>query len=1351
MWEAFKNVPLPKEFYTDSKENNLTKPWETPDTVKEETKEKIKPIEAETKISNSFKTAVEICENYKKLSTKELIKEYKKNPNNVIIQELLADKIEYIKINSNNSFSFTKLKNENDSKLFSNLSNEEKTNVAEIYSLKAVKENETIESAVKRIQEKKEKNQKTTNNERLFLILNSRKFNLKEVLDGQNLVKATLEWDLSGIANNPETQEKLRKLGISNEKVKQTISQISKIDWKKNPWAKFDEISGKMLSNPVLMIVWLIWMFKLIFWDSNSKMAKYAWIPMLMALFGATGGWKLLEWFAKDMGFEWFWWDDETQTSSTTSSETKLNTQEQANFNKIKENSPHSEMNQDTYSAVLSLKNDTSPNNWFKNNEQLINWTFEYIAKNTEFLSKNIDWALDNKWKLKAEYFTAAWFVEWKDFILVAWLKLTRIDFERFVKKLIQRRDISSASEKTFWDLFKENKESETSFDFSIDWVSKWWEQTNWVELWVTSITVFKTLTSKTWFGAIFWWALSVANITDLSDLIKNENFQKFSKSLEKFGENISAWEFIKAFSESFWIEETKITEKINTVIDLPFYAYWKFKEWFNQASWTELVLTALPWFMVFKSSKIAWKLFWAAVTTMQITDVTSLIQNENIKKLSKNFEKAWKDIDEWEIVKAFKDIFNFTDEKIEEIKNSDIKIEKVDSKEETSISSPETTSISKEIKDTESSIKTIESEIQKLKSELENKESDYKTATPSKKSELKNEISELKTQISGLNETLNWLKITLANQKEEEETLKDEKQKEEINKNAEKYIQDYDKIDLYFTKTIPEFNLDKITSNEWNLATANEIKKFITELDNLEKNVEAWDNEKIKNLKQKINLLQKHIRNYKENLKKEINSYYETNNQYIEKVDSIDFSASDFEVKNKDLIDYFNADKSLEKNISYIKNIFWTKFYNETNFNAVKEKYKEIIETKLKKAWINLEEKEGLLIIANALKLNISINENSFYQNLDKAKENEQKIKAEKKYISEFNEYLSNTDIINSKEPNILLEKYNKYLSITSSIDLESDTEISKTISSIDEKITKMKSYLISNKSNILKKLETSKDINDYNKVKKLYKEFVWLDIEQDLLKIPYYKESQRPKELGLVEQAKSIKEIQAIINTRPNLKNKIIEIVKQRNIEDIVEIKNIFNKDEEFSKSSEKTKSILYKMKISEFLSLAKSEKWYETLYKQVNDLLKLGTKIAQTKTPKTTTPTKPQETKEMFLDGQKIEIKNNNTDKPIIKYKWKEYVIRWFYDNGFFENFDSFFDIIGVDTFKKTEIKIINDKLVVKINNNWKIWKLKIEPYIFETMIAEKKPYWEEWIWKDEDSFYFTINENKDNINL
>jgi len=1043
--------------------------------------------------------------------------------------------------------------------------------------------------------------------------------------------------------NNSEFTTKKEQTKLEKSKEWQSIYALMKSDKPVN-----EKIETLMKNPTLLMVWWLLFLFGVIWWDTkytDSFFKRIGWIMWGTLLWPKL--WKELWWseIIDDMV-----WDDETQTSSTTSSETKLNTQEQANFNKIKENSPHSEMNQDTYSAVLSLKNDTSPNNWFKNNEQLINWTFEYIAKNTEFLSKNIDWALDNKWELKAEYFTAAWFVEWKDFILVAWLKLTRIDFERFVKKLIQRRDISSASEKTFWDLFKENKESETSFDFSIDWVSKWWEQTNWIELWVTSITVFKTLTSKTWFGAIFWWALSVANITDLSDLIKNENFQKFSKSLEKFGENISAWEFIKAFSESFWIEETKITEKINTVIDLPFYAYWKFKEWFNQASWTELVLTALPWFMVFKSSKIAWKLFWAAVTTMQITDVTSLIQNENIKKLSKNFEKAWKDIDEWEIVKAFKDIFNFTDEKIEEIKNSDIKIEKVNSKEEeTSISSPETTSISKEIKDTESSIKTIESEIQKLKSELENKELDYKTATPSKKSELKNEISELKTQISRLNETLNWLKITLENQKKEEETLKNEKQKEEINKNAEKYIKDYDKIDLYFTKTIPEFNLDKITSNEWNLATANEIKKFITELDYLEKTIEAWDNKKIQKLKQNINELQNNIRNYKENLKKEINSYYETNNQYIEKVDSINFSASDFEIKNKDLIDYFNADKSLEKNISYIKNIFWTKFYNETNFNTVKEKYKEIIETKLKKAWINLKKKEGLLIIANALKLNISINENSFYQNLDKAKENEQKIKAEKKYISEFNEYLSNTDIINSKEPNILLEKYNKYLSITSSIDLESDTEISKTISSIDEKITKMKSYLISNKSNILKKLETSKDINDYNKVKKLYKEFVWLDIEQDLLKIPYYKESQRPKELGLVEQAKSIKEIQAIINTRPNLKNKIIEIVKQRNIEDIKEILILVRSYFPHINLSNVT--------INQLLVWKNTD---QDLKNKVYELLKFENKKSSSNL-----------SRENVTQEKNSDILVNNSYSNKINYKWNKFKISWFDSEWFINN--------------------------------------------------------------------------------
>lgn len=378
----------------------------------------------------------------------------------------------------------------------------------------------------------------------------------------------------------------------------------------------------------------------------------------------------------------------------------------------------------------------------------------------------------------------------------------------------------------------------------------------------------------------------------------------------------------------------------------------------------------------------------------------------------------------------------------------------------------------------------------------------------------------------------------------------------------------------------------------------------------------------------------------------------------------------------------YFTSLKTKEAEISWLTNSTSSNILTIRWFLESKklDNYKSIA-AKLWLTW--LEVKATDLIV----KLNSKIVELKKIEELDKVKNN----------INIFNIYLDNSpSIILNDWWNKLLEEYVKYKNITSDTTLVSSLSIPLVFTEVNTKVINLQNVLKTNKSSLLTKLSGSTDINDFEKIKKLYKDFVWIDIHNDLMSIPFYmNNNSETLSLRKVGTFTEISKVKAFILSNFILKDKIIDVILQWKVGQIDEIRSIFDSIIDIN-----VKNTILDMKISDFLTSPTASS------KLPRELTELKSKIQSLKdlipwipavTPTVTASGTPAITPTVTPTGT-LDLNNNVRDNwsynPMIKHKWKLYRTSWMYDN------------MGLDTAtNNTTITRDNSgNLIFTIKPNW-----------------------------------------------
>ena len=618
--------------------------------------------------------------------------------------------------------------------------------------------------------------------------------------------------------------------------------------------------------------------------------------------------------------------------------------------------------------------------------------------------------------------------------------------------------------------------------------------------------------------------------------------------------------------------------------------------------------------------------------------------------------------------------------------------------------------------------IKSKEDEILKLKTKISG-------VWAREEDKLESQIKIIEKQI----EELKQKQQELENKIEDTERKIKEWEISEVNKKVVKFNKEFENINKYFTDYSNDFN----EISEWKAWTLNEVKAELSKLDALEEEIKLWNSTEIESLKVNISTLRWKTSNLKSKLRDEIVTYYKLNQEILDKKDRIDFSIENFEGTYPNLITYFTSKKLDELKISNVVTTFNLTFSNKKSFNEVKEKYEEVIEKKVKQAWINSEEKKWLLIIANALKLKIKDYTSTLNSELLESKEKEEKIKSATTTINEFAKYLqirwNKIDL--SSEPDALINNTNEYKKLDKTIITDSD--IIELIKNIDTSLLEMKTFLIENKNINLKEISEDRKNRKQNldKFKKLYEVF-WLkneikeniivktieakiflnnfakkvnklknrkdkiiDFDADVIEFnkiinnkegelynnlsDYHNDTIRDlkvyiKNIGTpekkaIERVKTLtklSEIKELIKKNPKAKGEIIEVILNRKIGSINEVKEIFNKNT-FNDS-----------KISFILDAKdtfKGKKDIEIIYNKLIDLLEKNN-IESKKYTKFNT-------KE---DNEGVILKNNLnswTHSKEVSYNNIDYTIEW-YDKDWFwvksEN-NEFWNILDIEEFK------------------------------------------------------------------
>jgi len=1088
-----------------------------------------KEIEKQQDLKKVLETFNQISRDidYTGKSTEDLINLLKENniSETLVYKELSKkiNKITYTNSKNNNLiFTVAKTKDKKDLNLFKKLNPIQLKKLTKIYSLEILWNKKLTNENIKILTEeaRNDKNDSRSRNQKRLLakLYSTNKEELQNSKSSLDTSTNLKNWIIDFSA--PEIQAKMAKYG-TKEEVQAVTKSLKDIDFKKNPWQWFDAFSGQLLSNPVLVIIWIIWIFKLAFWKEDSFMAKVG-MGMIAALVGATGGWAMLEGVFKDT----FWknpWDRLAQTVAETVDVWIPHTVEKAlnvwwvDYEKI--------TGTQSYSAIMNLANENTKINEITNpffwKDDFTTNTFIKFATNPEF--RRIDILKLKGSKLSNEQLSNIGFT-WNPLTIdVMWTKLTGEQFNTyFLPKLLSVT--SKTDDYTIWWKFegKWTKDKVTEMvwygiatlwiaSFFIPWIG-WlaWLWITWAGIWVWVAWANEIPSSIKEYFDWEWKQLlreMDSKILELKDEKTKKEVVKILKSGDSISEKITELKNIENKDKGiksiiWWLVEIEINamdsyitkwweattntkeeyEKLNNRIkELKNFTKYSNKQnsldeilesrqkdiknfkniwqeiwdWgeknkdFSKTAWGSLALLAFsftPWWkaigIIKWSTRIAGA-WWITLASLDqsitgwknIKDILQLLES-NKNKFDKYIEANFND----ETKEKLNNLAFWDDKKREEIKKQIEEITKgedkkkigwllkifdemFESSEETSTDSDSTTvdttavtaALISSREESKSAIKNYEDQeklvnkLEENKIELEKKiselESSLSTAPASEHKKIEEELVKERSNLQLLIKKLNAGIAKLNSLRETKESKASILEAEKINSEIVKHNNSYEGLNTYFTKTLSSYTIE---SSKWNSATKDEIKSSIDKLNILNKEIEKWNSDKIFSLKEKVNILISKVEQIKSNFNEEIVSYSAKNREILNKANSIDFSKDDFENEYSELIEFMTEWSSTEwknkdKNINLIKEAYNIEVSQYKSFNDIKDKYTKIIKVKVTEAGNNWEETKWLLIIANALELDIEVDQS---ETLDPAlksyKSDERKKEAARKQLEE-------------------------------------------------------------------------------------------------------------------------------------------------------------------------------------------------------------------------------------------------------------------------------------------------------------------------------------------------------------